>query len=64
LLTPLEVDLQTHLPCLQQQAGLVLEAERAGEIGERALEKWRPGAAARAGGGGEVAVCKEQHVGA
>jgi hypothetical protein len=39
----LEADLQTHLPCLRQQAGLVLEAQRAGEVGERALDWWRGG---------------------
>jgi hypothetical protein len=41
LLTRLEADLQTHLPCLKQQASLVLEAQRAGEVGERALDCWR-----------------------
>jgi hypothetical protein len=36
-------DLQTDLSCLRQQAGLVLEAQRAGEVGERALDCWRGG---------------------
>jgi hypothetical protein len=34
---------QTHLSHLRQQAGLVLEAQRAGEVGERALDYWRGG---------------------